>query len=66
MGDPVEIAAKTAAQVEIVATLPLEVNQHSVIVQESMNYIRSRFLNREALQRSNPLNSAENVLRYLI
>ena len=42
-------------------SLPLVI--HQVIPLENMNYIRSRFLNREALHRSNPLNSAENVLR---
>merc|ERR1711971_197609 len=31
--------------------------------QEDMNYFRSRFFRQDSLQRNNPLNSAENVLR---
>merc|ERR1711935_234646 len=33
--------------------------------QEDMNYFRSRFFRQDALQRNNPLNSAENALRSL-
>ena len=63
-----ELGGKNKEIVVLKDTLATVENAESLLVtcvepQENMNYIRSRFFRQDALQRSNPLNSAENVLR---